>query len=176
MARTLTAAQNANLEAPIFISETLVDIYISDPDYGNLRLNYTTGGYELTISSTYTGGSRTYRPNNRLNIISDISQQGFLSDNRAMLTFSKDAAFSSVDPENWPFRNTTVTLLKHFRDPADNANSTADPILLYQGTLCGKKIQGGVDETTIQLDFSSSEFVNKKVADYPPAVRQLLGL
>lgn len=172
MTRDLSSDQLNNLATPVFISETLIAI---DESTIGFQLFYTTGPYEVTLYTPQTG-TRTFKPDNRIQVISDISQQSFLSDNRAQLIFSKDENFADIDPENWPFRTTDVFVYKHFRDPADNLSSTAVPILTYRGSLCGKKIKADESEYTIQLDFSSEEFVNQRVANYPTALRQLLGL
>lgn len=150
MARTLSAAQEANLDGQSYIGETLVEI-----TYDSTTLYYTTGYWDVSISTPTSGGTQTYLGDSKIQSIASIDEIAYFTEIRSGIVFN-GISTSFIDTLGLDYDNITVVMYKIFRVSSDNTiDTSSDPIEIFNGYVVGKSISADQGDMKLQLDLSN---------------------
>jgi hypothetical protein len=160
MARNLSIQQETLLSNSQYIVEELVEVYTA------LGVNYywTTGPYNITTSTTTSGGNRLFTPNNSLNVITNLTESYQLNSGGISLTLgnldNSEIAGSPPTPGvittlTTRYTKNRVVVYKMFRNATTLEAVTSDLIQIYDGTVTSVNIDTSESSQTISMECSS---------------------
>lgn len=153
MSRSLTAAQDALVEANSYYVENLLEI-------GSTY--YTTGSYDLT--ATTSTGTHDFVSDNKLLSVGSVAERSYFTNTKFAFQFigvdlSVPLAFTN---------GTTVKLFKMFRNTSTNAVESSDPIQVFDGVISSKRLDFDGENHILQIECSPDNIgINKNVPTPP---------
>lgn len=162
MSRGLTANEIANLNLAAYRLEYLVEIYLA-----NNNFFYTTGDYDVSVSTATSGGSQTFKSRSYIAQIGGIAETYMPSPSNLDLQFHRisvgglDDAFTSASNLNADIINRRVVMYMLFRDKDTFAPDTSDGLIqMFDGKI------GGMDVTTTEENITYTIRCTSAFGDY----------
>jgi hypothetical protein len=154
MPRDLSIQQQDLLGQSQYIIEELVEIYTATG--GNYF--YTTGVYTIDVSTTTSGGSRTFTPNNSLTVITNLTESYQL--NSGGITVQLGQLNNAGSPGlitalTTRYTKNRVVVYKMFRNSSTLAPFTSDLIQIYDGLVTAVNIETDETSQNISMECSS---------------------
>lgn len=152
MSRGLTANQITNLQQNSYRIEELVEIYLTGQSFF-----YTTGSYNVAVSTPTSGGSQTFTPRSYISTIGEIVETFEAQATEVSLQFERFTVGGSDDAfltylNSTDIINRRVVMYKLFRNTSTTAPDTTNGLIqVFDGVISGLDIEYGVDTYTWTL-------------------------
>lgn len=155
MSRGLSAAQKTILATNAIVVEKLMEI-----SYSGSTVYLTSAPHDTVTSTATSGGSQTYIADHTWSGFSEVEDKGYAAQNKIAIYFDGDmtATFGgfSTAPIDFVNGDTRFRIYKLFRNANTNAIESADPILVFDGTLAKKTYVVGPTRENLQCDCNST--------------------
>jgi hypothetical protein len=151
MTRGLTSGQISYLENNATINETLIQI-----SYNGNSVYYTTGLSDISATTDFTDGAKTFVTNPYVENIDNLPEVPFGNENRAAVLFTGNMGTTisalGVSPLEFVNVDTKFYIHRIYRTLSDYSLWTEDPISLYTGFLVKKTYNVGATFERLQLE------------------------
>ena len=162
MSRNLTAGQDTLVEANSYIVENLLEI-------GSVY--YTTGSFDVDVSTATSGGTQTFISDNKLLTIGNIEERSYFTKSKQGFQFIGADLSTPLAFEN----GTRVVIYKLFRNVSTNAVEAAGAIGVFDGYISSKRLDFDGSNQILQIECSADNVSSYKSLATPLLSNNITG-